>query len=209
MLIGLLGAAGCDSPNAEFRFLTDQFEQVSLHMEKGQVRGLLGLPTLESRDRQAWWYVWPAPKPDQPSTGPARPLRFSIFLSFSPQERLLTKELLSYTPGEAATVFRAEVISEESNQSDFSQILMGKLRDLADASDAYAWETQPASFQFRRGEQLLVSGETWSRESATLMRITGRFSGQRTQQLAQAIEVALSIRRFSIGLLFEGATRYR
>jgi hypothetical protein len=205
----LLLIAGCASDSLHTEFLTGQSQQVVLGMGKGQVRGLLGLPTMESKDHLSWWYVEPATS-EQPSPEAQRlPLTHSIWLWYGGDEKLIGKELLSFEVVRGQAVLRAECTWSGGLEEDFSQILTGKLSEVCAGGNGYELDRQPASFQLRKGQELLVAGETWTRAGARLARVGGRFSAQEHPRVIEAIRIGLSIRRFTIGLQFDGATRFR
>ena len=202
-------AGGCAAPSANNRFLTDQLPQGTLNADKAEVRAFLGLPNMESHDRRAWWNVEPTHALQRGKNANPSPPSLSIWLLYGDDEKLIAKELITYQVIDGTATLRAENIWTDAPPSDFAQTLTGKLAELVHAEQRYQLDQQPASFQFRRENQLLVTGENWTRADANLARITARFPVAEYPRLAHAVDVALAIRRFTINLRFDRATRFR
>ncbi len=204
----LLGAAtaagtlGCAGPEAAVISVRQQLEQVPLGATKDAVRFVLGFPARESADARNWWYLAPWPPLPRPEKA-----GYSLLCQFDQKQVLVLREWLAVTHTKKDLVLlQYEAVwspEAESGPEEFTETLREKLAELAQATESYGFDRQPASFQLRMGDRLLITMERWASEQSQLVRINGRVSAPAQPQVLRAIEVARGVRRFSIELLFE------
>jgi len=194
---------GCAGPEATIATVQQQLGQIPLGANKDVVRFVLGFPARESADLQSWWYLAPWPVPARGSdTG------YSLLCRFDAKGILVLREWLAVVRTRQDDEVRLQYEALSSSQAheqaeEFVATLQDKLAELTRVRGDYRLDQQPASFQLRMGEHLLITMERWTRGTSQLVRVHGRFSAAAHPQLLRAVQVARGVRRFSIELLFE------
>ena len=194
--------AGCADPAAEMNQIRRQFEQIPAQADRRMVAFVLGLPYAETADRSAWLYFIPRPVLPRP----ARPQRM-ILVRFDEKDRCVFRELLVWRRPGASRVQLYHELSwanpQRPTDNDYWTILQEKLRELAQAGTAYQLDSQPASYQLRAGEQLLVGMQRWEQGEFRLLRLTAELADASHPRLAEAIELSCRVRILSVGIEFD------
>ncbi len=201
-LLACAAGSGCADPAAEMDQIRRQFEQIPAQADRRMVAFVLGLPYAETADRSAWLYFTPRPALPQP----AKPQRM-ILVRFDEKDRCVFRELLVWRRPGASRVQLYHELSwadpQRSTANDYWMILQEKLRELAQAATAYQLDSQPASYQLRSGEQLLVGMQRWEQGEFQLVRLTAELADANHPRLAEAIELSCRVRILSVGIEFD------
>jgi hypothetical protein len=197
-----VASIGCADPAAEMNHLRQQFEQIPQQADRGTVAFSLGLPDAEAPDRSAWLYFTPPRSPLEP----ARPQRL-ILVRFDRQDRCIYRELLLWRqPGPSQMDLHYELSWTEpkrSTDNDYWSILQDKLRELAQADTVYHLDSQPASYQLRAKQKLLVGMQWWEQGESRMIRVTAALPDTAHPRLAEAIELSCRVRVLSVGIEFD------
>ncbi len=181
--------------------IRQQFEQIPPQADRRMVAFILGLPYAETPDKSAWLYFSPRQGPLEP-TGPQR----IILVRFDKRDRCVCRELLLWhKPGPSQIDLQYELSwsdPQRPTDNDFWTVLDEKLRELARADDAYHLDSQPASYQFRAGQKLLVGMQRWEQGQSRLVRLTAALPDNSHPRLAEAIELSCRVRILSAGIEF-------
>ncbi|MBN1342533.1 MAG: hypothetical protein JXQ73_07625 [Phycisphaerae bacterium] len=198
----LSALVGCSDPAAEMNQIRQQFEQLGPKIDRGMVAFILGLPYAETKDHTAWLYFTPPRGP----LDPARPKRMLVF-RFDQKEQCISRELMLWRqPGPSQIELHYELSWTDSDRpmdNDLSDILHDKIKELARADDSAHLDSQPASFQFRVGQKLLVGMQRWQQGPSHLVRLTASVPGADCPRLTEAIDLSIRVRILSAGIEFD------
>jgi hypothetical protein len=196
-----LVASGCADPATEMSQVRRQFEQIPPRADRGMIAFVLGLPTAETQDRSAWLYFTPPPGPLEP----ARPQRL-IVVRFDKADLCVCRELLIWRQPKQSQIDLHYELSwtdpQRLTESDFWSILRERLEELARANGVYHLDTQPASYQLRVEQTLLVGMQRWQQDRSRLVRLSATVLDDDHPRLTEAIEVSCRVRVLSAGIEF-------
>jgi hypothetical protein len=201
---GLLGVlvAGCGDPAAEMNQLRQQFEQIPPQADRRMVAFMLGLPYAETPDHSGWLYFASRQGP----FGAAKPQRM-ILIRFDRQDRSTYREFLLWRRPQGGQVQLHYELSWSDPQrpadNDFWSILQEKLRELAQSDTNYQLDSQPASYQFRAGNNLLVGMQQWQADQSRLVRLSASLLENAQPRVDEIIELSCRVRILSVGIEFD------
>lgn len=200
--IPLTMLSGCVNPAAEMNQIRTQFDQIPPTADRGAVAFVLGLPTVETKDRSAWLYV----QRDQSALASGRPQRM-IVVRFDQRDRCIYRELMLWRRA-ADPLFELHYEIEwtdpnRATDSDLPAIVHDKLEQLARADAGMSLDSQPASFQFHAGERLVVSMQRWEQGDVRMARLTASVPSDGPPRLVEALTLSCRVRLLSAGIEFD------
>lgn len=199
--LSAFGTAGCADPTTEMSRIRRQFEQIPPTADRGTVAFVLGLPYAETPDRSAWLYFTPPQGPLEP----ARPQRL-IVARFDASDRCVCREMLLWRRPKYSQIDLHYELSwtdpQRSTEGDFWSVLREHLEELARADSGYHLDVQPASYQLRAGQTLLVGMQRWEQGTSRMVRLSATVLTDDHPRLAEAIEVSCRVRVLSAGIEF-------
>lgn len=198
----LILVLGCIDPAAEMNQIRQQFDQIGPRADRRAVAFVLGLPYAETKDRSAWLYF----RPPQGPLEPARPHRM-IMVRFDKQDQCVLRELMLWRQASAKQIeLHYELTWTDPTRptdNDLPAILHEKLRELAQADAEMHLDSQPASYQFRAGEKLLIGMQRWEQGNSRMVRLSALLTDDSYPRVAEAVELSCRVRVLSAGIEFD------
>jgi len=200
--LGGLTLCGCGDPAAEMNTIRQKFEQIPQQADRRMVAFFLGLPYAETGDRLAWLFFTPPQGPLAPTHS-----QRMIVIRFDPQDKCTYREVLLWRRPQAGQTQLHYEISwsdpQRATDNDFWFVLQEKLKELSQSDSRYQLDNQPASYQFRAGDKLLVAMQRWQADPSRLLRVSIAMTDTAHPRVEEIIDLCCRLRVMSAGIEFD------